>query len=76
MVAFPVILKIFSAFGQKKKISAFQVHAEVEFELLEGAVLALKTLNGLSVKGQPIKVGLLYFSLHSTHPLHPLLTSL
>ncbi|XP_019958641.2 RNA exonuclease 5 [Paralichthys olivaceus] len=32
------------------------VHAEVEFELLEGAVLALKTLNGLSLQGQSIKV--------------------
>jgi len=36
----------------------FQVHAEVEFELLEGAMLALKTLNGLCVLGQPIKVSL------------------
>ncbi|XP_020498848.1 RNA exonuclease 5 [Labrus bergylta] len=36
--------------------TAFRVHAEVEFELLEGAVLALKTLNGLHMQGQPIKV--------------------
>ncbi|XP_062420509.1 RNA exonuclease 5-like isoform X2 [Pungitius pungitius] len=36
--------------------SPVTVHAEVEFELLEGAVLALKVLNGLHVHGQPIKV--------------------
>lgn len=35
---------------------ALQVHAEIEFELLEGAELALKTLNGLNVQGQAIKV--------------------
>lgn len=35
-----------------------QVHAEVEFELLEGAVLAIKTLNGLKMQGQSIKVTL------------------
>lgn len=40
-----------------------QVHAEIEFELLEGAMLALKTLNGLNVQGQPIKVTLFPFSL-------------
>lgn len=33
-----------------------QVHAEIEFELLEGAELARKTLNGLTVQGQAIKV--------------------
>lgn len=38
-----------------------QVHAEVEFELLEGAVLAVKTLNGLKVLGQTIKVALFLF---------------
>lgn len=42
-----------------------QVHAEIEFELLEGAMLALKTLNGLYVQGQPIKVTLFPFSLCS-----------
>ncbi|KAL6111005.1 rexo5 [Pungitius sinensis] len=36
--------------------SPVTVHAEVEFELLEGAMLALKVLNGLHVHGQPIKV--------------------
>lgn len=39
-----------------------QVHAEVEFELLEGAMLALKTLNGLNVQGQSIKVTLFPFA--------------
>ncbi|XP_029354047.1 RNA exonuclease 5 isoform X2 [Echeneis naucrates] len=33
-----------------------RVHAMVEFELLEGAVVALKTLNGLNLHGQSIKV--------------------
>uniref|UniRef100_A0A3P8SRP8 RNA exonuclease 5 n=1 Tax=Amphiprion percula TaxID=161767 RepID=A0A3P8SRP8_AMPPE len=36
--------------------TSVRVHAEVEFELLEGATLALKTLNGLNVQGQPMKV--------------------
>lgn len=38
-----------------------QVHAEIEFELLEGAMLAVKTLNGLNVLGQSIKVALFLF---------------
>lgn len=38
-----------------------QAHAEVEFELLEGAMLALKTLNGLNMQGQAIKVTLFPF---------------
>lgn len=38
-----------------------QVHAEIEFEMLEGATLALKTLNGLNVQGQPIKVAIFLF---------------
>lgn len=33
-----------------------QLHAEIQFELLEGAALALATLNGLNVQGQTIKV--------------------
>lgn len=33
-----------------------QLHAEIQFELLEGAALALATLNGLNVQGQNIKV--------------------
>lgn len=44
-----------------------QVHAEIEFELLEGAMLALKTLNGLYVQAQPIKVTLFPFSFCSLH---------
>lgn len=35
-----------------------QVHAQVEFTLLEGAMLAVKTLNGLNMQGQSIKVTL------------------
>ncbi|XP_042341648.1 RNA exonuclease 5-like [Plectropomus leopardus] len=43
---------------RKTKIlnTAVRVHAEVEFELLEGAMLALKILNGVNVQGQSIKV--------------------
>lgn len=33
-----------------------QLHAEIQFELLEGAALALATLNGLNMQGQTIKV--------------------
>lgn len=33
-----------------------QLHAQVEFQLLEGAVLALKTLDGLILHGQVLKV--------------------
>lgn len=77
---FPIILNSFLNFWAKKIYifncfianCALQVHAEVEYELLEGAVLALRTLNGLNVKGQPIKVDLLYF----LHPLHPFVTLL
>uniref|UniRef100_A0A8C7ZIS8 RNA exonuclease 5 n=1 Tax=Oryzias sinensis TaxID=183150 RepID=A0A8C7ZIS8_9TELE len=54
------VKRLFGRCGPVRKIqmlnTSVRVHAEVEFELLEGAVLALKTLNGLSVKGQPIKV--------------------
>lgn len=48
--------------GKRLQLGSFliafglQVHAEIEFELLEGAELALKTLNGLNVQGQAIKV--------------------
>lgn len=38
----------------------FQIHAKVEFQMLEGAMLALEVLNGLSVSGQTIKVELLH----------------
>ncbi|KAM7009696.1 RNA exonuclease 5 [Tautogolabrus adspersus] len=54
------VRQLFRCCGPVRKITmlntAFRVHAEVEFELLEGAVLALKTLNGLHMQGQPIKV--------------------
>ncbi|XP_068583846.1 RNA exonuclease 5-like isoform X2 [Cebidichthys violaceus] len=39
-----------------KMLTTVRVHAEVEFELLEGAMLALKALNGLNMQGQSIKV--------------------
>lgn len=39
-----------------RTFSGLQVHAEIQFELLEGAELALKTLNGLNVQGQAIQV--------------------
>ncbi|XP_041838475.1 RNA exonuclease 5-like isoform X2 [Melanotaenia boesemani] len=54
------VKQLFCCCGPVRKIQMLntniRVHAEVEFELLEGAMLALKTLNGLSVLGQPIKV--------------------
>ncbi|XP_034455511.1 RNA exonuclease 5-like [Hippoglossus hippoglossus] len=52
--------RLFRRCGPVRKIkllnTSVRVHAEVEFELLEGATLALKTLNGLSLQGQSIKV--------------------
>ncbi|TMS23549.1 RNA exonuclease 5 [Larimichthys crocea] len=54
------VRQLFRCCGAVRKIkmlnSAVRVHAEVEFELLEGAVLAIKTLNGLKMQGQSIKV--------------------
>ncbi|XP_051801738.1 RNA exonuclease 5 isoform X2 [Acanthochromis polyacanthus] len=52
--------------------TSVRVHAEVEFELLEGATLALKTLNGLNVQGQHMKVALfLLFCCFCSHfPFH------
>ncbi|XP_047430937.1 RNA exonuclease 5-like [Mugil cephalus] len=54
------VRRLFSCCGPVRKIrmlkACVRVHAEVEFELLEGAMLALETLNGLNVLGQPIKV--------------------
>ncbi|KAG8014614.1 RNA exonuclease 5, partial [Nibea albiflora] len=54
------VRQLFRCCGAVRKIkmlnSSVRVHAEVEFELLEGAVLALKTLNGLKMQGQSIKV--------------------
>ncbi|KAI3353424.1 hypothetical protein L3Q82_019946, partial [Scortum barcoo] len=54
------VRRLFRCCGPLRKVkmlnTAVRVHAEVEFELLEGATLALKTLNGLNLQGQPIKV--------------------
>ncbi|XP_073327192.1 RNA exonuclease 5-like [Pagrus major] len=54
------VRRLFSCCGPVRKIkmmsTAVRVHAKVEFELLEGALLALTTLNGLSMQGQHIKV--------------------
>ncbi|XP_076584738.1 RNA exonuclease 5 [Chaetodon auriga] len=52
--------RLFRCCGPVRKIkmlnTTVRVHAEVEFKLLEGALLALKTLNGLNLQGQSIKV--------------------
>ncbi|KAM3864623.1 RNA exonuclease 5 [Diretmus argenteus] len=54
------VRKLFCCCGPVKKLrmlnTTVQIHAEIEFELLEGAMLAIKTLHGLSVHGQCIKV--------------------
>ncbi|CAJ1054008.1 RNA exonuclease 5-like [Xyrichtys novacula] len=54
------VRRLFSCCGPVQEVkmlrTTFRVHAEVEFELLEGAVLAVKTLNNLNMQGQPIKV--------------------
>ncbi|KAF3687930.1 RNA exonuclease 5 [Channa argus] len=54
------VRKLFSCCGPVRKIKmlnpAVRVHVNVEFELLEGAMLALKNLNGLNVQGQTIRV--------------------
>ncbi|XP_056224531.1 RNA exonuclease 5-like [Seriola aureovittata] len=54
------VKRLFGCCGPVRKIkmlnTSVRVHAEVEFELLEGATLALKTLNGFNLQGQPIKV--------------------
>uniref|UniRef100_A0A8D3BS29 RNA exonuclease 5 n=1 Tax=Scophthalmus maximus TaxID=52904 RepID=A0A8D3BS29_SCOMX len=54
------VKRLFRCCGPVRKIkmlnTAVRVHAEVEFKLLEGARLALKTLNGYSLQGQSIKV--------------------
>ncbi|XP_045903251.1 RNA exonuclease 5-like isoform X2 [Micropterus dolomieu] len=54
------VRRLFCCCGPVRKIkmlnTTVRVHAEVEFELLEGAMLALKTLNGLNMQGQSIKV--------------------
>ncbi|XP_037545749.1 RNA exonuclease 5 [Nematolebias whitei] len=54
------VKRLFRRCGRVRKVqmlnAGVRVHAEVEFEMLEGAILALKVLDGLSVLGQPIKV--------------------
>ncbi|XP_040043036.2 RNA exonuclease 5 isoform X1 [Gasterosteus aculeatus] len=54
------VRRLFGCCGAVRSVrllsAAARVHAEVEFELLEGAALALNVLNGLHVHGQPIKV--------------------
>ncbi|XP_040892266.1 RNA exonuclease 5-like [Toxotes jaculatrix] len=54
------VKRLFCCCGPVRKIqmlnTAVRVHAEVEFELLEGAMLALKTLDGFNLQGQSIKV--------------------
>uniref|UniRef100_A0AAQ4RPT6 RNA exonuclease 5 n=1 Tax=Gasterosteus aculeatus aculeatus TaxID=481459 RepID=A0AAQ4RPT6_GASAC len=56
------VRRLFGCCGAVRSVrllsAAARVHAEVEFELLEGAALALNVLNGLHVHGQPIKVTL------------------
>uniref|UniRef100_A0A8D3E2Y6 RNA exonuclease 5 n=1 Tax=Scophthalmus maximus TaxID=52904 RepID=A0A8D3E2Y6_SCOMX len=54
------VKRLFRCCGPVRKIKMLNtaVHAEVEFKLLEGARLALKTLNGYSLQGQSIKVAL------------------
>ncbi|KAM6940870.1 RNA exonuclease 5 [Lycodopsis pacificus] len=54
------VRRLFHCCGPVRNIkmltTTVRVHAEVEFELLEGAVLALKALNGHNMQGQSIKV--------------------
>ncbi|XP_061587206.1 RNA exonuclease 5-like isoform X2 [Cololabis saira] len=54
------VKRLFSCCGPVRRIkllnTSVRVHAEVEYELLEGATLALKTLSGFSWLGQPLKV--------------------
>ncbi|KAM6940430.1 RNA exonuclease 5 [Xenentodon cancila] len=65
------VKRLFSCCGPVRRIqmlnTSVRVHAEVEYELLEGATLALKTLSGFSVLGQPIK---------ATRPVHESLLDL
>ncbi|XP_056136702.1 RNA exonuclease 5-like [Lampris incognitus] len=55
------VRRLFRCCGPVRKIqilntSLIRIHAKIEFELLEGAELALKTLNGLNASGYNIKV--------------------
>ncbi|KAM9314876.1 RNA exonuclease 5, partial [Pholidichthys leucotaenia] len=53
------VKRLFSCCGwvrRVKMLNGVRVHAVVQFQLLEGAMLAVKTLNGLCLLGQSIKV--------------------
>uniref|UniRef100_A0A1A8QLZ9 RRM domain-containing protein n=3 Tax=Nothobranchius TaxID=28779 RepID=A0A1A8QLZ9_9TELE len=54
------VRRLFRCCGRVRNIrmlnTSVRIHAEVAFEMLEGALLALKVLDGLRVLGQPIKV--------------------
>uniref|UniRef100_A0A3P8UL68 RRM domain-containing protein n=2 Tax=Cynoglossus semilaevis TaxID=244447 RepID=A0A3P8UL68_CYNSE len=54
------VKRLFLSCGPVRKIKMLKrtvrLHAQVEFQLLEGAVLALKTLDGLILHGQVLKV--------------------
>ncbi|XP_047221098.1 RNA exonuclease 5-like isoform X2 [Girardinichthys multiradiatus] len=54
------VRRLFCCCGPVRKVqmlnTSVRMHAKVEFWMLEGAMLALKVLNGLSVLGQTIKV--------------------
>ncbi|KAK0149591.1 RNA exonuclease 5 [Merluccius polli] len=54
------VKRLFRCCGAVRRIrmlpTTHRIHAEIEFKLLEGAVLAVKTLSGHSVHGQHIQV--------------------
>ncbi|KAM4595767.1 RNA exonuclease 5 [Fundulus diaphanus] len=54
------VRRLFRCCGPVRRVrmldSGVRIHAKVEFWMLEGATLALKVLNGLSVLGQTLKV--------------------
>ncbi|KAM4751438.1 RNA exonuclease 5 [Anableps anableps] len=54
------VRRLFGCCGPVRRVqmlnTRYRIHAKVEFQMLEGAMLALKVLNGLSVLGHNIKV--------------------
>ncbi|CAL8330670.1 unnamed protein product [Merluccius merluccius] len=54
------VKRLFRCCGAVRRVrmlpTTHRIHAEIEFKLLEGAVLAVKTLSGHSVHGQHIQV--------------------
>nr|XP_057923992.1 RNA exonuclease 5-like isoform X2 [Doryrhamphus excisus] len=54
------VRRLFRCCGRVRRVkmlnSTHRVHALVEFKLLEGAALALQTLNGIQVQGHTLKV--------------------